>query len=162
RNVISGNTLDGVHVQGSTALPATSNVIQGNFIGVGANGHSSIGTRTGGTNPGTASGNFVYGVELSGATSTTVGGTAPGAGNVIGFNLDGVEITNGSQNNLVQGNLIGIGADSTATVGNILHGVAIRSSGALSAPFGPGQANEPGSQNNTIGGTAAGAGNLIA
>jgi CSLREA domain-containing protein len=161
RNVISGNTLDGVHVLGTTTLPAADNVIQGNFIGVGANGSSSIGTRTGGTNPGTTSGNFLYGVELSGATSTTVGGTAGGARNVIGFNLDGVEIDNGGQFNLVQGNLIGVGADSTTAAGNILHGVALRSSGALAAPFGPGQANEPGVQNNMIGGTAAGAGNLI-
>jgi CSLREA domain-containing protein len=162
RNVISGNTLDGVHILGTTALPATGNVIAGNFIGVNAAGTGAVGTRTGGTNPNTAAGNFLYGVEISGGNGNTVGGTTAAARNVIGFNLDGVEIDNGGQNNTVQGNFVGVGADGTTAAGNILHGVALRSSGNLTAPFGPGQTAEPGVQNNTIGGTATGTGNTVA
>jgi CSLREA domain-containing protein len=155
RNVISGNTLDGVHILGTTA------VIVGNFIGVNAAGTGPVGTRTGSTSPNTASGNFLYGIEISGGNNNTVGGNAA-VRNVIGFNLDGVEIDNGGQNNTVAGNFIGVGADGTTAAGNVLHGVALRSSGNLAAPFGPGQTAEPGVQRNTIGGTGAGAGNVVA
>ena len=45
----------------------------------------------------------------------TIGGTAAGAGNTISGNLgDGVHITGGSSDNLVEGNLIGTNAAATA------------------------------------------------
>src|SRR5262249_36513123 len=71
RNVISGNPLSGVHIIGTTALPATRNSILGNFIGVNAAGTGPVGTRTGSTSPNTASGNFLYGVEISGGNNNT-------------------------------------------------------------------------------------------
>ena len=83
----------------------------------------------------------------SGATGNTLGGTADGAGNVIsGNNRFGVFLSGGdTSGNLVQGNRIGTDAAGTAALGNGADGVALFS----------------GAAQNTIGGPAAGAANLI-
>ena len=85
------------------------------------------------------------GVEIAAGTFNTIGGTAAGAGNVISGNTgDGVDITGaGASGNLVEGNLIGTNAGGTAALKNSENGILIE------AP------------DNTIGGTAAGAGNVI-
>jgi CSLREA domain-containing protein len=162
RNVVSGNSLGGIHIAGTLTTPATGNKIQGNFVGVAKNGVSGVGTRTEpAPAPGTTEGNNLYGIEISGGNTNTIGGTTAGARNVVGFNADGIEIDNGAQNNLVQGNFVGVGADGVTQVGNILHGIALRSSNGFSAPLGPPQPNEPGVSSNLIGGTPAGSGNLV-
>src|SRR5206468_791846 len=66
-NVISGNRGYGLSVS------ADACVLQGNFIGTDAAGTAAV--------PNTGDG-----VDLSSSTSTTVGGTAPGTGNVISGN----------------------------------------------------------------------------
>ncbi|HEX4640945.1 MAG TPA: hypothetical protein VH252_06130, partial [Chthoniobacterales bacterium] len=163
RNLISGNALGGVHIVGTLAAPATGNKIQGNFIGVDKGGINGVGTRTEpAPAPGSTEGNNLYGVEISGGTSNTVGGTTPGARNVIGFNAEGINLNNGAQSNFIQGNYIGVGADGVTPTKNLLHGVAVRSSNGFGPPLGPAQPNEPGTALNLIGGTTAGAGNLIA
>lgn len=162
RNVISGNALIGVHIVGSLVGPATGNSVKGNFIGVAADGVSSVGNRTEpAPAPGTPEGNNLGGIEISGGNLNTVGGTTAGARNVIGFNAIGIQLDNGAQQNVVQGNFVGVGADGTTPVANLLQGIALRSSNGFSAPLGPAQANEPGVSFNSIGGTAAGAGNLV-
>ena len=62
RNVISANRIDGVFMEGNTAA---GNVVQGNYIGVDANGSGALG-------------NYDFGVTLLYAPSNTVGGTLPG------------------------------------------------------------------------------------
>src|SRR5207244_12198460 len=58
RNITSGNAVDGIHVAGTLSSPATGNLIQGNFVGVPADGKSSVGNRTEpAPAPGTAEGN---------------------------------------------------------------------------------------------------------
>jgi hypothetical protein len=161
RNLSSGNTIDGIHVVGDLAHPATQNVIQGNFVGVNAAGTGSVGNRPGAPAPGTPQGNSFFGIEISGGNNNLVGGTTSGARNVVGLNGAGIEIDNGGQGNVIQGNYSGVGADGHTPVGNLLHGVVLRSDGNLGAPLGPGQPNEPGVKNNLVGGTVAGAGNLI-
>jgi hypothetical protein len=132
RNVISGNTSGGIIVY------TPNNLIQGNFIGTDVTGSSSVPN-------GYLSFNYVGGVVFL-ADSNTLGGTTPGAGNVISGNgSDGVDIVGGSDN-LVQGNDIGTGADGTEALGN--------GAGGISAFFG--------ASDNTIGGLADGAGNIIA
>jgi hypothetical protein len=166
RNIVSGNTLDGIHIIGSLTAPATGNMIQGNFVGVAADGKSSVGIRTEPTSAqGTPEGNNLFGIEISGGVLNTIGGMTFGARNVLGFNWDGIDIDDGSQQNTVQGNLDGVSADG-APAGNVFLGIAIRSDGTLAGPFGPGQANEPGTSFNLIGGTVAeagtpGPGNLV-
>ena len=160
RNVISGNgnttTMvgDGVLISGNSS---TGNVVEGNDIGTSLTGIAAV--------P-----NGANGVEIaSGASTNTVGGTAAGSANLICFNAvngvlittsgnlveddtitlngnDGVKITGtGVTDNLVVANQIGTDATGTKPEGNLANGVEI----AAGALF------------NTIGGTAAGAGNII-
>jgi hypothetical protein len=130
-NLISGNSGDGILIQGASA---TGNTIKGNFVGAVLAGTSAL------ANHGNA------GVEINGAGSNTIGGTTASALNLISGNTNaGVLITgSGSTMNLVEGNRIGTNTGVTAALGNT-NGVVIQSSAAT----------------NTVGGTAAGAGNVI-
>ena len=77
-NVISGNNGDGINFSGGT-----SNTIQGNFIGVAANGTTAI--------PNTNNG-----ITLNtGDNNNIIGGIAARAGNTIAFNGTGANATNG-------------------------------------------------------------------
>ena len=162
RNVVSGNALVGVHITGTLSTPATGNKIQGNFVGVAADGISGVGTRTDpAPAPGSTEGNNLFGIEISGGNSNTVGGTVAGEHNVVGFNADGITMDNGAQSNIIQGNFVGVGANGVTPVGNTLHGISMRSSNGFAAPLGPPQTNEQGVSFNLIGGIVAGAGNLV-
>jgi CSLREA domain-containing protein len=135
RNVISGNGT-GIWVVSAGA----GNTIQGNHIGTNAAGTAAIG-------------NPDDGITIQATTNTVVGGTTAGARNVISGNGDGVSIQgSAATGNLVQGNYIGTDATGTNPLGNLQQGVWFHSSGT---PGGP-------PSGNTIGGTAAGAGNTIA
>ena len=93
RNVISGNHVNGISVGGG----GSGNVIEGNYIGVDVTGLVAL------PNQG-------EGVDSDGSSNMTVGGTAAGAGNVIAANtLDGILVF--SPGAVIQGNLIGLGAD---------------------------------------------------
>ena len=113
---------------------ANGNTVQGNFIG----------TDAGGT---TALGNGAEGIEVRFGSDNLIGGTVPGSGNVIAANaLAGVRLYGlSSQRNTVEGNRIGTDASGGAPLGNGTDGVVVLSGASRSA----------------IGGTAAGAGNLI-
>ena len=119
-------------------VQSDGNTITGNFLGTNATGNVGLSTTD------------ASGIGIEGGFRNTIGGTAPAARNVIGGNSDGINLNTSSQNNVIQGNFIGIGANGTTAVGNRLHGVALRGIGGM------------GVQNNVIGGTVAGAGNLIA
>ena len=113
-NLISGNTENGVEINGTTS----GNVIEGDDIGTVAGGTAALAN---GTN----------GVEIdSGATANTIGGTTTtlgtGTGNVISGNAQaGILITGtATVGNLVEGNLIGTDAAGTAALPND-DGVAI-------------------------------------
>ena len=162
RNVTSGNALGGIQIVGTVIAPATGNIIRGNFVGVAADGKSSVGNRTEpAPAPGAAEGNNLFGIEISGGSLNTIGGTTAGARNVVGLNGIGIEVTNGGQQNTIQGNFSGVGADGVTAAGNLLQGIVLRSANGFGAPLGPPQANEPGVSFNDIGGTVAGAGNLV-
>lgn len=135
RNVISANDI-GVKIADPDA---TGNVVQGNFIGTDIHGTVDIGNAGSGI------------VLTTGTSANTIGGTAAGARNVIsGNDLYGVFFVRGNaglalaEENVVQGNFIGTDFNGTADLGNTRDGILIDSG-----------------ENNTIGGSAAGAGNLI-
>ncbi len=115
-----------------TGVNATGTIIQGNIIGLDADGTTGVG-------------NSDVGIAvLSGAENTTIGGTTAAAANVISMNYEGIEIN--SSNNIVQGNYIGTDIGGTLDRGNLSDdGVEIQNSAT----------------GNLIGGTAAGAGNVI-
>jgi len=133
RNVISGNIGDGVQI----ANLSTGNVVQGNFIGVSASGTTALGN----------TGNSVGGVSISSSNNNTIGGTVAGAGNVLsgnsGGNAYGIQIS-ASSGTMVQGNIIGLDVSGTVKLQNVAGGIIIL-----------------GGSNNTIGGTATGARNVI-
>jgi len=132
RNVISGNIQNGVLISRPTA---TGNVVQGNYIGTDVTGTVDLGNRFSGVS-----------IDL-GASNNTIGGTTAGARNLISGNDDGVVIAgSGTTGNQILGNFIGTDVNGTADLGNPSDGVII----------------ENGASNNTIGGTASGAGNTIA
>jgi titin len=131
-NLISGNINNGVELDG---VGTSANVVQGNFIGTDVNGTAAV--------P-----NGLVGVLVrTGATANTVGGVVAGAGNLISGNAaDGVYLTgSGTSGNVVLGNLIGTDVTGTAALGNAQDGVHVSA----------------GAAQNAIGGTAAGATNVI-
>jgi hypothetical protein len=186
RNVISGNAGDGVHlffslgdvIQGNyigTNAAGTAavgngnygvdsynaanvtlggigagNVISGNGIGVIAGNASGwlvqgnlVGTNAAGT---AAVGNNSFGLRIDGAgTNNTIGGTVASAANVIAGNAtDGVEVS-GPYGNVVEGNYIGTNS-AGAHLGNGRNGVILFA----------------GANNNLVGGSSAGTGNIVA
>jgi parallel beta-helix repeat protein len=130
-NVISGNGADGVAIATFSNPPATGNVVQGNLIGTDVSGTKEAG-------------NQGRGVFVEGATNTVIGGTTASARNVISGDTFGVNLTNGATATLVRGNYLGTDITGTNDLGNSFDGVLLD--------------NAPG---NTVGGTSAGAGNLI-
>jgi CSLREA domain-containing protein len=131
----AGNVISGNTRSGIELLDAgtAGNAIQGNYIGLNAAGTAKIG-------------NSFYGILVEGTGSNTIGGTTVAAGNVIAGNASGVVIGNGQvAGQTVQGNAIGTAPDRTTVLGELGAGVAISNSSG-----------------NVIGGTALGAGNVIA
>jgi len=100
RNVVSGNSASGIDITGN------NNIVQGNYIGTNAAGTAALGQ------PG--------GVSMSSSNSTdnVIGGTAPGAGNLISGNQFG--ITGVGNGTIIQGNLIGTDVTGTARIPNSL------------------------------------------
>jgi hypothetical protein len=137
RNVISGNTFDGINLQGFVRGP-TEVVVQGNYIGTNLFGTAPV--------PNTRNGITIR----DDSYFNTIGGTTPGAGNVISGNGgDGIQLfiasgVTGPANNLIQCNTIGLNATGSAAIGNAVHGVSLVSAGS-----------------NTIGGTTEAACNVI-
>jgi len=132
RNVISGNSADGIAIEG----PETdATLIEGNYVGLDAAGSSKL--------PNDASGITVHG----GAANTLVGGTEAGAGNVISANTIGVLVIDSSTTGTrIEGNLIGTDASGTLDRGNVFEGVSF----------------VVGASGNTVGGTDPAAANRIA
>jgi len=188
RNVISGNSGDGVLLDST----ATAETMQGNYIGLiattgmsglanGKNGVEVLGSNNtlggsvlaarnyicGSGNDGvllgsSASGNVLLdnfigiavggtigvanlnGIEIAG-TGNTIGGTAISSINRISGNKnDGILIDSTGSGNLVQGNYVGTDYTGKNPLGNSGNGIEIAGN------------------NNTVGGTASGAGNIIA
>jgi hypothetical protein len=134
RNLLSGNG----NASGGTGIfirtaSATGNKIIGNYIGTTANGMLPIG-------------NFNDGIILDHASSNVIGGLTAAERNVISGNSSyGISIGGGASNQ-ISGNFIGSKADGTGSFFGNGTGISFSDS----------------STDNTVGGTALGAGNLIA
>jgi Calx-beta domain-containing protein/VCBS repeat protein/carboxypeptidase family protein len=109
------------------------NVVAGNFIGCNATGTAGFSSNNNGVG--------------ANSSNNTIGGTAPQDRNLIsGSSANGITIQNfggGASGNLIQGNFIGTNAAGTAALKNSGKGIFVFTS------------------NNTIGGTTAGARNII-
>jgi CSLREA domain-containing protein len=133
--VVNDWSQHGIDIRGSGA---TGNKVQGNFVGTNATGTAVSGNQRG----------VVLSSDTSGeASSNTVGGTTAGARNVISGNANtGVTIAS-SDNNFVRGNYLGTNAAGNGALPN--------------GSFGGVEVFFDSTQGNTIGGTVAGARNVI-
>jgi hypothetical protein len=130
-NVISANGSDGVLVSSYSNGPGSlSTVIQGNTIGLDADGTIALG-------------NGNNGVEVDYGAGTLIGGPKAADSNIISANQAGVFLQNSAIDVAIEGNEIGTDARGAAALGNEFDGVLLSGS------------------DNTVGGTTAGAGNLI-
>ena len=130
RNIISANKLSGIRLVNSG--PGLQ--IQGNYIGADVSGAKNLG-------------NLGDGVVIDRSWTNFIGGIAPGAGNLISCNSNGIIISgNSALGNSIQGNLIGTQSDSLSPLGNRACGVLVTNSASLT----------------TIGGSTLAAGNTIA
>lgn len=137
RNVMSGA---GYLTIGIIDGPASNNMIQGNYVGLNASGTAALA-------------NNVGGVLINGQEGNLIGGTTAAARNVIvttgiaGIRVSGPGPTTGG--NTIQGNYVGTNAAGTTLLvapGNLGYfGILVE-----------------GGKNNLVGGTIAGAGNVIA
>ncbi len=143
RNVISGNTYLGVHIQGTGHQGATlteHNVVQGNLIGTDVTGTLDRG-------------NGVAGVDVESAEFTQVGGVTAASRNIISGNDSEAGLwLNNAFSTVAQGNYIGTDITGTLPLGN---------TGSTYFLGGNGVKVQIGA-NNIVGGNAVGEGNLIA
>src|SRR5262245_20734693 len=143
RNVISGNLNYGISIVNGGGLTGAGNVIQGNFVGTNAAGTAAIPNRAG------------AGILIDSGQDNLVGGTAPGAGNLVSGNLiQGIRISSSypaAIGNVIQGNLVGTDVTGTVAIGNGGWGVDITTN--LGGPT---------ATRNTIGGATTAARNVIA
>jgi uncharacterized repeat protein (TIGR01451 family) len=121
----------GAGINVNATATVTGTLIEGNLIG----------TDIGGARP---LGNGGFGVNVNNAPGTVVGGTAAGARNIISGNVGGGVQLGAGDGTKVQGNYIGTDITGTRAVGNSAAGINITNG-----------------SNDTVGGTAVGAGNVI-
>jgi hypothetical protein len=134
-NTISGNATNGV----ALTAGSSGNTIQSNFIGTGLSGTTAIA-------------NVDDGVVIDASNSNIIGGTTAALGNVISGNTNsGIEIQNYAAFNVVEGNLIGTNTAGTGAIGTVSTG-NVPSQGIIL---------DSGANNNTVGSTISGAGNVI-
>lgn len=113
RNLISGNRQDGVYINGGTG-----HRIQGNYIGVNANGTAALS-------------NAWTGITLENTTFNTVSGEPDGTRAVVSGNgsiglwLKGVT----ARSNTVAGVFVGTGVGGTNLLGNVSDGIRLTDSG---------------------------------
>ncbi len=132
-NIISGNTSNGILIDGAANPAATQATIKSNFIGVDVTAAKAI--ANGGS-----------GILITNASANIIGGTTVGDGNIISGNRQiGVDISGsaGGGNSII-GNFIGTDATGNSAVGNGGYGIHIQTS-----------------KNNIIGGSATQSGNII-
>src|SRR5581483_9651105 len=125
RNVVSGNAGAGIDLASSS-----SNVVEGNFVGTDATGSYGIGNSVG--------------ILVAADSGNRIGGTSAAARNVVSGQRTGagVDLEN-TDENLVQGNYIGVDAAGSSPLPND-RGIRVRDGSG-----------------NTIGGLTAGAGNVV-
>jgi hypothetical protein len=113
RNVLSGNSTDGMRIDTS----ATAETVQDNYFGLNVPG-----------NAGLANGN--NGLEIQGSNNSIGGATVYFARNFFSGNgNDGLLLDSSASGNRVLGNFIGLDISGTHGVGNLANGVEVAGSG---------------------------------
>jgi hypothetical protein len=127
-----GVSISGLHTDNSRGAHTDGNLVQGNYIGV-----DEAGT--------TGAGNELGIMIWDGAKNNLIGGTDPGAGNVIsGSSGNGISINGSASGNRIVGNIIGLDALGDAAIPNKDNGIEIDDA-----------------SDNIVGGTTAASRNII-
>ena len=130
-SMVKGLVIDGFTSDGID-ITSNNNVIQGNYIGTDSSGTTAVANSAG------------ISIAFS-AASNTIGGTTAAARNVLsGNSYAGVYLDGAGSGNVIEGNYIGTNAAGLAPLANTQYGIDVYNTA-----------------NVTIGGTAAGAGNVI-
>jgi len=124
---------EGIDIHGDTV----GNRIEGNFIGTDPTGTLDKGNSDDGVN------------VFEGASENVVGGTTPAARNLISGNTFNAVFVSGANNNRIQGNYVGTDKTGTKALGN------------GDGPGGGAAVSINNASGNTVGGTTAGARNVI-
>ena len=132
-STVRGLVVNRFNVSGIRLSTGGTNTVAGCFIGTDAAGALDLGNTT-------------HGIDINASSNNTIGGRSPADRNVIsGNNASGIELNGGTPTgNSIRGNYIGTDKTGTIDLGN-LTGIYVRGATA----------------NTLIGGSAAGAGNLI-
>jgi hypothetical protein len=134
-HLVNGNVVAGYGIGVQLYHPSNHNTITGNYIGVGADGATSLGN--------------TIGLQILGSSSNTIGGTHAGDRNVISASTSsgniylvpwGVD----PESNVIRGNYIGTTADGLTALPTGVDGIHLE-----------------GAASTEIGGTEPGSGNLI-
>jgi CSLREA domain-containing protein len=141
-----GSTVRGLSINRFGAGGANGDGIEINNVGGNTVAGCFIGTNAAGSS---ALANSRHGILISNASGNTVGGSTPAARNVIsGNSRSGIFVEDtggGATGNVVSGNFVGTDASGIAALANGASGIVFS-----------------GAKNNTVGGTGAGAGNVVA
>lgn len=134
-NVISASTNHGLTIGGDAMEPRVNNVVQGNLIGTDSIGQAAVPNRG-------------FGIVLFDGVDNLVGGSSPGAGNVISGNaLGGIvlaDFDHATSGNVIQANRIGTDAAASHPIPNMGYGGLFVVGGVLSTQVG---SPEPGAGN---------------
>lgn len=110
---IRGLVINRFDEEGIFVMNAVDILVEGCFIGTSVDGLADLG-------------NGRDGIRLSGVLDSRVGGSEPRMRNLLsGNSSDGVRLRDGSSENRVQGNFIGVDATGNAALGNVEKGVRI-------------------------------------
>lgn len=142
-NVISGNDLEGIDFISGDNYSQGPVTIQGNIVGLGADGTAMLGNGTSGID-------LVTSLNSTNG-SVLIGGNTAGQRNIISGNTTG--ITYSSSNTLIQGNYIGTDITGTLDRGNTILGIEVLGDRR--------DQNNPAATVLQLGGTGQGEGNVI-
>ena len=146
RNLISGNTHNGVVINAQNGGRTLNNIVAGNYIGTNLSGTEAVANGADGILINDAGNGTATGNRIGGTASVTPDGPCTGECNLVSGNgYNGIGVWHaGAPNNIVEGNFVGVNAAGSWVIRNANIGVEL---------------NE--TPNNTVGGTTAAARNIL-
>ncbi len=136
-SLIAGLVVSGFGA-GGIVIDSDNNVIEGNFIGTDRDGMVAVS-------------NGAAGISIVNGNGNRIGGASPEQGNVISGNLAHGVFLSDAEQNVIAGNIIGLGADGVAQLGNSGAGVFLDFASANLIGF---SVDHPDSAGNVIGNNA--------
>ncbi len=146
RNIVAGNSQNGIDITAQNGGTASNNTVEGNYVGVNESGTGSIGNGADGILVNDAGGGTIQNTVIGGTAGTSPGGSCTGACNLVSGNgANGMGLWHtGVSGSVVEGNYVGTDVSGSGSIGNVNIGLEI---------------NE--TANNTAGGTSPSSRNVF-